>query len=95
VQVAYKNATADAFHSVYFSDIKYKYFPNALRDSSVYILIINCIRQPGAQELDKIHVLVYMHPSFVDPLQESASKSKVASRLRLNVCWCTSEACKI
>jgi len=29
-----------------------------LRDTSVYI--ISCIRQPVAQELDKINVLVYM-----------------------------------
>jgi len=40
---------------------------NTLRDSSVYI--INCVSQPAAQELDKIHV--YMHARFVDLLQKS------------------------
>jgi len=36
-------------------DIKSKHFSNALRDSSLYV--ISCIRQPVAQELDKIHIL--------------------------------------
>jgi len=39
VWVAYKNATADAFHNVYLSDIKSKHFSNALRDSSVYVSV--------------------------------------------------------
>jgi len=38
-----------------------------LRGSSVYI--INCVSQPVAQELDKIHV--YMRASSVDLLRES------------------------
>jgi len=33
----------------------------------------------------------YMHESFVDLLRESVSESKVATRLRLIVCWHTSE----
>jgi len=91
MQVAYKNAIAVAFHTIYWHKTQ-KHFSNVLSNSSVYI--ISCIRQPVAQELDKIHVLVYMHASFVDLLQESVSQSKVAARLRLNVCWCISEACK-
>jgi len=36
-----------------------------------------------------------MHASFVeDLLEKSVSEVKVATWLRLNVCWCTSEACK-
>jgi len=69
-----------------FDDIKFKNFSNRLSDSSVYV--ISCIRQPHAQELDKIQVLGYMHASFVDLLLESVSQRKVATRLRLNVCWC-------
>ena len=52
-------------------DIKSKHFSNTLRDSSVYI--ISCIRQPVAQELNKIHFLVYMRVSFVDLLREPVS----------------------
>jgi len=39
-----------------FNDIKSKHFHNSLRDSSV--CIISCMRQPVAQQLDKIQVLV-------------------------------------
>jgi len=42
VQVAHKNTTAVAFHSVHFS--------NALSDPTAFTL-------PVAQELDKIHIL--------------------------------------
>jgi len=35
-----------------------------------------------------------MRASFVDQLRESVSWSKVATRNRLNVCWCTPEARK-
>ena len=52
-----------------FNDTKSKNFSNALKDSSIYI--INCVSQPIAQDLDKIHV--YMGSSFVDLLQESKS----------------------
>jgi len=38
-----------------------------------FIYIISCIRQPVAQELDKIYVLVHMRASFVDLLRESVS----------------------
>jgi len=79
-------------HFTAFNDIKSKHFSNALRDSSVYIN--SCIRQPVNQELDKFHVLVFMHAYFVDLVRESVSKSKVATRLWLNVCWCASEAYK-
>ena len=58
-------------HFIAFHDIKSKYFWNTSRDSSVYI--ITCIRQPVAQELNKIHILVYMRSSFVDLLRESVS----------------------
>jgi len=36
---------------------KSKYFSNALRDSSIYV--ISCVRQLVTQELDNIHIL---HP---------------------------------
>jgi len=36
----------------------------------------------------------FMRASFVDQLRESVCYSKVATRLRLNVCWCTPEARK-
>jgi len=52
-----------------FNDTKSKNFSNALKDSSIYI--INCVSQPIAQDLDKIHV--YMGSSFVDLLRESKS----------------------
>jgi len=57
--------------------MKSKHFSNASRYSSLYV--ISSIRQPAAQELDKIHVLY---------------ARKFCTRLRLNLCWCTSEACK-
>jgi len=56
-------------HFIAFNDIKSKHFSNALRDSSLYV--ISCIRQPVAQELDKIHVL-YSH-KFCRPTLESLS----------------------
>jgi len=56
-------------HLIAFNDIKSKKFSNTLRDSSVYI--INCVGQPVAQELDKIHV--YMRASCVNLLRESVS----------------------
>jgi len=58
-------------HFIAFDDTKSKHFANVLRDSRV--CIISCIRQPVAQELDKIHVLVYMSEIFVDLLWESVS----------------------
>ena len=64
-------------HFKVFNDIKSKHFSNAIRYSSLYV--ISSIRQPVAQELDKIHVLY---------------ARKFCTRLRLNLCWCTSEACK-
>ena len=51
VQVAFKNATAVAFHSVE----KNKHFFK--RFEALCLYAISCIRQPVAQELDKIHVL--------------------------------------
>ena len=53
-------------HFISFNDTKSKHFSNLLKDSSVYIYNVSCIRQPVAQELDKIHVLVCMRASFVD-----------------------------
>jgi len=76
-------------HSILLNDMKSKHLWKALRYPSFYVF--NSTRQPVAQELDKIYVL-YMRASFVDPLRESVSKAK--SLLGLNVCWCTSEACK-
>ena len=64
-------------HFIAFNDIKSKNFSIALRDSTIYI--IGCVRQPIAQELDKIHV--DMRASFVDLLPGSVSQSKVASRV--------------
>ena len=43
------------------------------------LYVISSTRQPVAQDLDKIHVL-YVR--------------MFCTRLRLKVCWCTSEACK-
>ena len=43
------------------------------------LYIISSIRQPAAQKLDKIHVLY---------------ARKFCTRLRLNLCWCTSETFK-
>jgi len=64
VQVAHKNATADEFHNVLMAYCKIQTFFNALKNSSVYV--ISCIRQPVAQDIDKIHVFVYMRASFLD-----------------------------
>ena len=66
-----------AMHFIVFYDMKSKHFSTALRYSSLYV--ISSIRQPVAQELDKIHVLY---------------ARKFCTLLRLNLCWCTSEACK-
>jgi len=53
------------------------------------------MRQPNDQDLFKIHVL-HARKFCRKPTSErkSVSWSKVASRLRLNVCWCTLEVCK-
>ena len=51
MQVAYKNATAGAFHSV---EKKQTFFK---RVDGLCLYAISRIRQPVAQELDKIHVL--------------------------------------
>ena len=48
-----------------FDDIKSKNFSIALSDSSVYV--ISCMRQPLAQELDKIQVLGYIARKFCRP----------------------------
>jgi len=66
-----------AMHFIVFYDMKSKHFSTALRYSSLYV--ISSIRQPVAQELDKIQVLY---------------ARTFCTRLRLNACWCTSEACK-
>jgi len=57
--------------------MKSKHFSNASRYSSLYV--ISSIRQPTAQELDKIYVLY---------------ARKFCTRPRSNLCWCTSDACK-
>jgi len=77
-------------HFIAFNDIKFKHFSYLLADSSVYI--VSRIRAPVAQEWTRS--TSSMRASFVDLLRESASQSEVATRLRLNVCWCTSEVCK-
>jgi len=46
------------------------------------LCIISCIRQPVAQKLNKIHVLVYIRASFVDILREKVSYRTVSTRLR-------------
>jgi len=51
-------------HFIVLNEIKCKHFSNASRDSGV--CIINCIREPVFQELDKIDVLVKTRTSFVD-----------------------------
>jgi len=68
VQVAYKNATAVAFHSVEWHKIQ-TFFTGW---GTLAFTFMSCIR-PVAQELDKIHVLVYMRASFVDLLRELVS----------------------
>jgi len=67
-------------HFIAFNDIKSKHFLNMLGDSR--LCIISCIRQPVAQKLNKIHVLVYIRASFVDILREKVSYRTVSTRLR-------------
>jgi len=83
---------AVAFH-IAFTDIKSKDFLNALKNSSLHV--IRYIRQPNDRNLFKIHVL-HARKFCRRPTSErkSVSWSKVASRLRFNVCWCTLEVCK-
>jgi len=64
-------------HFMVFNDMTSKHFSNTSWYSSLYV--ISPIRQPAAQELDKIHVIY---------------ARQFCTRLRLNLCWCTSEACK-
>jgi len=73
-----------------FHDTKCKHFSNARSDSS--LCTISCIRQPVAEELDKIYVL-YVR-KFCRPTSLSVSQCNVATQLRLNLRWCTAEACK-
>jgi len=75
------------------TDIKSKHFLNALKNLSLHV--INYICQPNALNLFKIHVS-HARKICRRPTSErkSVSWSKVASRLRLNVCWCTLEVCK-
>jgi len=68
VQVAYKNATAAAFHSVYWNEIQ-TFFkrvddPTTLTLPAAYVnqSLKNWTRSPS-----------YMRASFVDPLLESVS----------------------
>ena len=77
-------------HFIVFYDMKFKHFSNALRYSSLYV--ISSICQPVAQELNKIRVLYTR--KLCRPASRVGVQSKVATRLRLNVCWCTSEVCK-
>jgi len=67
------------------TDIKSKDFLNALKNSSLHV--IRYIRQPNDQDLHKIHVL-HARKFCRRPTSErkSVSWSKVASRLRFNVC---------
>jgi len=74
-------------HFIVFNDMKFKHFSNVLRYSSLYV--ISFIRQPVAQELDKIHVLYAR--KFCRPTSGVSVQSKVVTRLER---WCTSEACK-
>jgi len=75
------------------TDIKSKDFLNALKNSRLHV--IRYIPQPNDQDLFKIHVL-HARKFCRRPTSErkSVSWSKVASRLRLNVCLCTLEVCK-
>jgi len=75
------------------TDIISKDFLNALKNSTLHV--ISYIRQPNDQDLFKIPVL-HARKFCRRPTSErnSVSWSKIASRLRLNVCWCTLEVCK-
>ena len=78
------------------TDIKSKDFLNALKNSSLHV--ISHIRQPNDQDLFRSTWAQILHERKFcrRPASEkkSVSWSKVASRLRLNVCWCTLEVCK-
>jgi len=71
--------------------IKSKHFLNALKNLSLHV--ISYIRQANDQDLFKIDVS-HARKFCKRPSSERKSWSKVASRLRLNVCWCTLEVCK-
>ena len=75
VQVAYKNATAVAFHSVQWHKIQ-TFFKR--------VHVVSCRRQPVAQELAKIHVLharKFCRPAsgvgVLEPSRSSASTERV------------------
>ena len=72
VQVVFKNATAVAFHSVEKNKQFFKRF------EVLWFYAISCIRQPVAQELDKIHVL-YVR-TCVNLLRESVSPNYKPAR---------------
>jgi len=69
-------------HFIAIHDTKSKHFSNTLRDSSVYI--ISCIRQPVAQELNKIYFLVYMRASSVDLLREARNFDRGANKSQVS-----------
>jgi len=56
--------------------------------------LIVCIRQPVAQELDKFHAQVLHARKFCRPACGVGVLTQSRTRLRSNVCSCTSEACK-
>ena len=79
-------------HFIAFNDIKSKQFSNTLRDSTAFTFN-SCIRQPVAQELDKIHML-YARKfcrliSGVGVLEQACCSASIE-----RVLWCISEACK-
>jgi len=78
---------------VFNTEIKSKHFLNVWKNSSLHV--ISYVRQPNDQDLFKIYVL-HARKLCRRHTSESTSVSwiKVASRLRLNVRWCTLEVCK-
>jgi len=89
VQLANKNVIAVAFHSIQWHKIR-EFFKcveglQLLRLSAAYLnqSLTNWKRS-----------IFYIRASFVDRLRESVSWGKVATRLRLKVCWCLSKSCK-
>jgi len=82
VWVAYKNATADAFHSVYFSDIKSKHCSNALRDSSVCISVSKLRPAGQIRPAKPFHPL---HEAILSMMKKIMLKKKLRNVLMINL----------
>jgi len=84
VQVAYKNATAVAFHSVYWHKIQ-NFFKRVEWLQRLHYQLRKPTSCSRVEQDPRLHARKFCRPT---------SGVNVATWLRLNVCWCTSEACK-